>query len=216
MLPGIAPVPSQALTALTFITSAESSTSTITIPATAKAGDLAVYMEQCINTSGLPTDVTPAGFADIVKGNLTVVRANCSYKVLAGGDPGAVITGMNGTSSVGKLVVIFRPNVAKIRTVAFGTPASELSVNAPSVQSILLGGQKPPALAVCHFGKGSAGAWTGQSFSPTRDGLVQNSGGSEECWYKIYSAGGSPANISTGLGDTGSLNTLQSFFLSIS
>jgi hypothetical protein len=213
MLPGIAPVPSQALTALTFITSAESSTSTITIPATAKAGDLAVYMEQTVSAS-LPTDVTPTGFLDIVKGNLSTVRANTSYKVLGSSDPGASLTGMSGTSSTLKLLLVFRPNIPKIRVVGIGTPASELNGADPSAQSILSGGQIVPVIAICHFGKGTAGVWTGQSFSPTRAGVVQHSAGSQECWYKIYNAGSLPANIATDLGDTGNLNTLQSFFLS--
>lgn len=93
---------------LAYAASATSSAATITIPATAQAGDLAVLFDLARDIVSTPTLVTPSGWTTI--SDLTGGRgaAVLSYKILAAGEPGSTITGMDGNSADAKSLVVFR------------------------------------------------------------------------------------------------------------
>lgn len=102
------PAPMAVLATLSFISSATSSTSTITVPGTAAAGDIAVLFD-APNQSTTPTTVIPSGFIDFVDGgSASQSNDRVSVKVLDGTE--TTLTGMNGGSSNSKLLLIFRPS----------------------------------------------------------------------------------------------------------
>lgn len=103
---------------LAFVANATSSAATITIPAAAQAGDLAVLYDLARNViASYPTLVTPSGWTTLLdlqgNGNTSSIL---SYKILEAGDPGATITGMDGNSADAKSLVVFRatPSLAGV------------------------------------------------------------------------------------------------------
>lgn len=102
---------------MAIVNYATSSAATITIPATAQAGDLAVLYDLALNIASYPTLVTPSGWTTILdlQGNNNA-SSILSYKILEAGDPGATITGMDGNSADAKSLAVFRatPSLAGV------------------------------------------------------------------------------------------------------
>lgn len=102
--------------AVNYVTSANSTTNTITIPASAQVGDIAILIDYGYLTSTTaPTTVIPSGWTSIVTASNTTSpaqRSCISYKTLVSGDPGASITGMN-TTNMRKTMLIYRPTIAQ-------------------------------------------------------------------------------------------------------
>lgn len=101
---------------LAYVASADSSAATITIPATAQAGDLAVLYDLARNIIGTPTLVTPSGWTTLSDLTGGTGAAVLSYKILGAGDPGATITGMDGNIADAKSLEVFRatPSLAGV------------------------------------------------------------------------------------------------------
>ena len=121
---------------LAYVAGAISSGSTITIPAAAQAGDLAVLYDLARNViASYPTLVTPSGWTTLLdlqgNGNTSSIL---SYKILEAGDPGATITGMDGNSADAKSLVVFRatPSLAGVTVLesaeqyTSGNPAAQV------------------------------------------------------------------------------------------
>jgi hypothetical protein len=96
-----------------FVTSATSTAATITIPATAAIGDIAILVDVASNTTTtIPTTTIATGFTSIIQGTIgtTLGRvARIEYKVLVSGDPGSTVTGCSGASQQ-KVMLIYRPS----------------------------------------------------------------------------------------------------------
>lgn len=123
---------------VSFVTSATSTSHTITIPASATTGDLAVLLDWA-RSGGIPPIVTPSGFTSVGSDGLFEFSLNVSYKILGPSDPGAVITGMNGSVNDRKTMLIFRGSkpltavtVGGGLNAATGSPGS-ISINASGV-----------------------------------------------------------------------------------
>lgn len=122
---------------LSFDTSASSTSSTITIPAGAAVGDIAVlfdYAGSFLTTS----TVVPSGWTSV--SNLSSntgygTRAIVSFKKLLSGDPGSTITGMNGGFFNDKQILIFSPN-STITTITVAGLAETIADAAPAAQSV--------------------------------------------------------------------------------
>ena len=101
----------------TFVASATSTTSTISIPASSNVGDFAVLFDSSRDVF-TPITVVPSGWSSISNVSesnilsLSSIRSIVSYKSLVSGDPGSSITGMDaglfGTDR--KIIMVFRPN----------------------------------------------------------------------------------------------------------
>ena len=119
--------PMQTAFAVNFVTSTTSQTSTITIPATAAAGDIAILVDYGYLTSTTaPTAVTPTNWTSITTTSNTTSpaqRINVSYKTLIAGDPGSTITGIN-TTSMRKTMIIYRPTLTPNTIVPTGNFAT--------------------------------------------------------------------------------------------
>jgi hypothetical protein len=196
-----------------FLASATSSAATITIPASAAAGDLAVLFDGAQNSSGTPTTVVPSGFTSIgnVNGGTAsfLLRAICSYRVLGAAEGGTSITGMDGTLSDNKIMLVFRPGSGSFSITA-STPNGEATAGDPATQTVLAAAGTPPLIVFGYYR--CSAALSGDSFSPTADSAVTNGAGAT-ARYKYYET--APSDVTIDLADGGVSNALQSFYLKV-
>lgn len=118
---------------LAYVAGATSSGSTITIPATAQAGDLAVLYDLARGIVTPPTPATPSNWTTISGLTASTSAGVLSYKILVAGDPGATVTGMDGLISDAKSLAVFRatPSLAGVTVLE---PAEESTAGNPSAQ----------------------------------------------------------------------------------
>lgn len=138
MLPGLSFVmgTASAILEMAFVTSSVSATTSVSIPATAQAGDVCFLINIVRDTSGSANAaVTPSGFSKAV--DLTGSASGDGFrfvvhtKVLTSGDVGASVAGVSGTK-VALHCLVFRPTkpVATIsalysnQSATTGTPAT--------------------------------------------------------------------------------------------
>lgn len=185
-----------AVSAVTFVNSASSTGSTITVPADAAAGDIAVLYDIAQMTAGLPTLVIPSGWTNQANSSVNTTRAAVATKLLGSGDPGAVITGMNGNNRNKKGIVVFRPDTP-VMSVTASTFTSAV-VDSPSdnpQQTISASGKSTPLIVLGGTGTGSTGTVSFSVASPAFDSTVATA--SElTIGYKLYAAGSSPSDHS--------------------
>jgi hypothetical protein len=191
-------------TSFTFVGSATSLAGTITIPAAAQAGDIAVLFDHQLNA----TDLTPTGFTQITTNTLSTFRSNASYKLLVAGDPGATITGMN-NATPRKVMVVFRPN-NPITTITPTLIGSQATSAAPTNQTLT--GGTAPCLYFASYAKSTATVptrgWT--VGTPTELSSVSSNGVYVK--YLVYNTAPSATTIS--MTDAGT-NGLISFRINV-
>jgi hypothetical protein len=199
---------------LVLVDSAQSSATTITIPATAQAGDVAILFDVAINptlNATPPTDVVPTGWTGIITESGSITRARISRKILAAGEPGSSITGMNGLSSDDKVMLVFR-NTSAITAVSAEDWAVEITTGNPASQTVNASGQTAPLIVFgMAFISGGTGAFSTQS--PSFDATITGADEDILLGYKIYES--SPANHTVDMNDLGNINVLASGFLEV-
>lgn len=183
---------------------ATSTSSTITIPNSAKVNDIAILYD----TSTTVTDVTPSGWTSINKATTTGIRTNISYKRLTASDLGTTITGMAGTTR--KILLLWTPNNLN-RTITLSAVNSQATANAPFNQTVGAFGQSAPLIAFW------VGASTG-SPSITASGstsITNISTSGIRVHYTLYNQGSTPSTVDASMTDAGT-NTFQSFYMRFS
>lgn len=206
MLPGTVPIfVTGGVSSLSFVDSATSTGPTLTIPALAAAGDLAYLFDYSQIGTGTPTTVVPTGFTSLAN-TTDVSRAISSYKIIAAGEPGSSITGMDSDND-NKVMFVFRGNVA-ISTVTPSTWNSQ-GGGSPSTQTVTASGQTTPLVVIGAVGQATTAAFTTES--PAFDATVTVNS-RIEAGYKIYNS--SPADHSIDAGDNGRDN-LHSGYLRV-
>lgn len=199
------------VSAITYVGTADTSLSTITIPATAQDGDIAVLYDYAQNSSGTPSLVTPAGWANRVDDTLsTTLRVAVATKILTGADAGASITGMNGTFGNRKMMLVFRPD-APITTASYSTFNSEFTAGNPAAQVVAAAGQSPPLIVLGGCGHDASPAFT--TASPAFDAVIVPAHGFFRMGYKLYSS--APADHTIDMADLGSQNSLWSGYIAL-
>lgn len=205
-------------TTLTFVDSAISNSATITIPAGAQEGDLAVLFDISWNgSSGPPTEVVPSTWTLCTPSTIQDSASNddrlvASYKVLGAAPGGTSVTGMDSTSD-NKIMMVFRPD-AVITTVTPGSWNAQNTPNDPASQSVTASGQATP-LVVVATGYDVAGLLAFSSASPAFDAVIQETGQDDMvAGYKIYNS--SPADHTIDQIDEGNANVLASGYLRVS
>jgi sugar lactone lactonase YvrE len=193
-------------TSISVHTNVTAATTSITMPSTIIAGDLAVLFDTSTTTS---SSITPSGWALINGVTTTGIRTNISRKLLTGTEGGSTITGMAGTTR--KVLVIYRGNTAinSITTTLTGTQATTAT---PSNQSLV--GEAGPMAAIAVYAKTAFTTPTrGWSVgSPTEYNRVSTSG----IFVKsLITDSGTPATTTISMTDAGT-NTLQSFRIKFS
>ena len=209
------------VTTLSLFGSATAFGPTVTAPASILAGDFMILADYAYNNDNLPTNVVPSGFTQIVTTGFEPAdgaRVTTSYKIATGSEGSTSITGMNNESE-GKCLYVFRGN-APITSVSVSTPNAQGTGGDPTAQSVLAGSGTPPLIV---FGVYYCSTTDGQnpltprSFSPAKDGEISNTTVQQlYLAYKIYNS--SPQNTSIDMTDfpPAGINTLQSFYASMS
>lgn len=179
--------------ALSFNTSGQSTSSTITIPAGAAIGDLAVLLDWASRTvTAIPSTVVPTDWTSVSNQSSSVTagtRSIVSYKKLVSGDPGASITGMNGTYQNRKQMIIFSPSVGissitvagLAETIGNVNPAAQV-VAAQTLNYVVIGAATS---------RGYDPVWTTTWYDQT---FSNASALNYELAYKLFNA--SPASVS--------------------
>lgn len=197
---------------LTQVLSATSMADTIAWPGSLAAGDLAVMLDQANSASNgvPPTTVVPSGFTSIVNtASAFSHRQICSYKILTGSESGS-LTGMDGVDSDSKAMLIFRGS-APITSVTVGGVTGQQTTGNPTAQVPAASGGTPPLIVIGAYG--SDGSINPRNFTPAKDGEITPNVACYLAW-KIYNS--APADVTIDMDDEGTINLLQSFYLSVS
>lgn len=204
-----------AVNSSSYVAPASSTGATITIPASAQAGDVAVLYDVA-GSSVTPSLVTPPGWlnrVNRVNTDLSNTRLAVHTKILSSGDPGSVITGMSGDSRNDKIMVVFRPD-AVISNMAASAFTDEFTNSAPSSQIIAASGASPPIIVLGGCGVYNATA-AFSTASPAFDAQIASTNGRLRIGYKLYNAGSTPADHTIGMNDLGSGNSLWGGYLTL-
>lgn len=207
-----------AITSITHVADTSSAgLGTITISASAQAGDVAVFSDFTTNTNNgtPPTAVNPGSewtlIQDTTLSDTNGYRMSTYYRILDSGDPGSTITGMDDNRE-DKVMSVFRGNVAVV-TVTPSTWNEEATMGNPASQSVLASGGTAP-LVVIGVAAVDSGTAAFSTSSPAFDATVANSDTDIILGYKIYDS--SPADHTIDMNDLGAGNTLQSGWLAFS
>lgn len=200
---------------ISFITSASatSGSSTITIPASAQVGDLAILCDFTISASSIGS-ATPSGWNVIIDDGGAAsgwyTRAHMVYRIIQTGDPGSSVSGLSAEYNEEKIMLVFRAN-SKINSVHFGSVNNERTGNNPSPQTVTTTGVETPLVVLGFYGCGSSGSISPRTFTPAADGEISSSG-QGYVKYKIYNS--SPADHSVDMDDEG-VQQMQSCFIRV-
>lgn len=126
---------------LSFVDSATSTGETITIPAGAQEGDVAVlfdWSQEIYWWLEPPTELVPTGFISIDQDSVNNLfqpetSVVASYRELGSGEGGSSVTGMNHSINR-KVMLVFRPS-APISSITITGKTSELTNNDPAAQT---------------------------------------------------------------------------------
>jgi hypothetical protein len=181
-----------------FFASANSNTSTITVPSQVVPGDFLVLFDIAFNPTTNPTKVIPSGFTELATATGSNGRINTSYKqVLDASDSNTVLTGMDGATSNNKILLVLRGTngysfvsnssvTTNISTASLGST----SLGDSSVDSYAQG----ISISLAAF-YGSGGITPGTDISFTGATFIQGASNVFYVGYKIYSQ--SDTNVQT-------------------
>jgi hypothetical protein len=198
---------------LTYAAEATSTGGSITIPSAGVAGTLLVLWDFAVNSSGAPTSVVPPDFIQVAQVASGVRKGILSYKIAVGGDASSSITGMDGTSTDGKCLLVFS-STTSISSAAVRSVNQEITDGNPAMQTITAGSGNPPLIVIGATRHGNNGSRF--TMSPTQDGTVSSDDGASNrsLAYKIYNS--SPSNVTFDMADEGNGNALVSCYIEIS
>jgi hypothetical protein len=186
---------------MTYITNSNSLSSTITIPATATTGDIAVLWDfSQTNSQVVPSGWTPIGSAGTTSHRLTV-----SYRQLTAGQAGSSVSGQGGTTR--KVMAIFRGNnpPTTISPTLYGQQATTAT---PSAQTIIApAGSLPYIFFSGHGVSTSGGSRTWNTGSPVE--ISASSGSTVWGRFQIFNSSGA-TNTTVSMTDAGT-NSMISF-----
>ena len=197
-----------------FIASATNQNSaTITIPAAAAIGDLAVLFDIGGNSGALAMSwVTPTGWTNINNSTTSSPRTQfgASYRVLTLGEPGSSITGVDANDWEAKVLLVFRRN--SIASVAIQDTAGVVNnTTTPADQTITASLGGVPLIAfgfkTVNTGTPTITGFDSEVATATATALAGIVG------YSLVEA--SPVDITAGSADDGNQQTLTSFYLEI-
>lgn len=200
-------------TGLEFITSnTVNDVTSMTIPATAQVGDLAVLFSYCRGLAATGGD-TPAGWTeitDVTQGtSSTGIRALAAYKILASGEPGSSITGLTfGGQEEAHHMRIYRPYGDDYGVVEVSTPSAQGTSATPTDQTIGVLSTITGYVAFAVYS--SSASITTRGFTPAANTEDSLTGGEFYVKSLLYLATDSPESITVSMSDGGE-NILQSF-----
>ncbi len=204
---GIIAAQAPVLTTVAQQASAISTSVNVTCP-TVIAGDVILLLDFAVSFSSV-TKIVPSGFTEIRDNSTSTTRQVCSYKIANGTESGSSLSGMAGSLATRKVVVTFRGDIP-ISVVTPLDVEGQATTGNPTAQTVNASGQPVPLIVIGGYSAGS-GTVDPRTFSPAKDGEVNQSGESYIAW-KIYNS--SPANVSIDMDDEGT-NLLTSFYMTL-
>lgn len=213
--------PPSTASSYSFVDSSYSTVSTtITMPSSLLANDLAVMFDtQANSNTTVPTAVTPSGWTNISNNvtNSTTngIRICVSYKLLDGTESGTSITGMTAGSLRGeKKIAVFRPN-NPIASVSLSTINGQATLSAPTNQTLTMSGSTGPYIGFAwYFSTGSI-TTRGSTVTETRE--IGTTGTTPRGFLKTFEATDSTisfSNSTISMADYGA-NAMLSFRMDI-
>lgn len=196
-----------------FASSTATQTDSCLIPSSILKSDVALYLDvENTSTLTVPTNVVPTGFTSI--GSYTVSgvtggRVTCSYKILAGTESGANLTGINPNTTSDKIVLVFRPNTV-VNTVTVNSLNGQATTATPTNQSLnMSGATSSPVIGIATYAANGSVSTRGDS-----GGAMTEVSASSRAYakYVIYNSGTTPADSTISMSD-GGLNCMTSFYL---
>lgn len=189
---------------------------TITVPATAKAGNYAILWD-CAGGASYPTEVWPAGWTKVTESNINMgafvgkSRSVASHKILAPGDIGTTFTGLTGTSlgSTEKLLLIFPGAYSACTPFSINHESTE---GDPSAQVVTSSGGTPPFIAFGFSGGVPNGASVAFDSSSICDEVVVGALDMRVAYKSFLSA---PKDTSFDYADSGTVSHLASFYVNL-
>lgn len=144
-------------TSISFVSSTTSAASTITCP-TVEPYDVGILWDVA-GAGSVPSSVVPSGWTSISNLNVDAgsfaIRSILSYRIFDGSEDGTTITGMAGSNSEPKVLLLFRPNTgAIVSALELQSPWNEFCADAdPPTQSILASAQPAPLIRIAAAGR---------------------------------------------------------------
>ena len=190
------------LSSISIVSDTYSTASTITIPSTIQAGDIAVLIDFSTTT----TTVLPTGWSLIGNPSTTGIRTMSFYKRLLASDASTTITGMGGTTR--KILLIIRGNRPLVG-LQFFRSGQQATTSTPTNQNMFAVNEIRPIMLFAVYSSTGAIATRGWSVgSPTEYSNVSTSG----VYVKTLTYLNSPANTTISMSDGGT-NALITFWL---
>lgn len=219
MIPGLSPsmLGGGGVAPISLLASVTALTETIVAPSSILPGDILVLNDRALNAAGLPTFVIPSDFSFFAGANDgTLLQHAMSVKRANGSEAGATLTGMVGTSTTDKVLLVFRPGspASAINFVLGGDSNATISDGDPGARTILAAAQLAPLLVLA--GYGSSGTVDPRTFTvggiAAKDGEVNSSVRLYSAW-KIYNS--SPADVVIDMADEGNDNVVCGSWLEV-
>ena len=209
--PYVAPVGGTTVSWVATATSGDSSS--VTIPSASQAGDLAVLFQQSSKIFGTVSYVNPSGWTQDYDSGSSNIRFGINHKILASGDPGSSITGMNDTFD-SKVLFVFRLSSGAITGVTVVSPGGQKTSGNPSAR-VMASATAPYIAASGASAVSTPAVWSTRS--PTQDGEGIPPTGSEymAACYWVRNAG-EEESITVDMNDLGSMNILTSVVFEVS
>jgi hypothetical protein len=202
------------VTSVSFQASATSLASTITVPADAVGGDLAVLLDIAQTESDpAPAEFVPTGFTKVATTD-NRLRMVASYSVLTGSPGGTTITGLDSTYEA-KILLIFRPNspINAIVSSTWNAEGAGANIN-PALQTVVASGQDAPLICFGAAGRSGSTAPAYTTNSPALTSLtVGGTARSLRFGYRIDNSSPSDQSVDIGAGGSGVWVALASGFL---
>ena len=168
------------LDSLSLIASASSTSSLITVPSTAKTGDLLILFDcpAFISTTGISGPV-PSGFTNLGAGpsagwtnGIIQSAAICTPSM-----PGSILTGANGADTNAKVLAVIRGNTSIQTFSALNVNSSQTNTDPSGITIVGTGVVGPAVLACCgSSGTNVSNSWQGypSTFTTPAFGTVLN------------------------------------------
>lgn len=210
-LPGFRGSP-QAPVGLSFVSSSNANTTSISLPAGTATGDICVFFDSAVGNS-TPSAVIPSGWTIIsnigVANNGAVIVSTICYKVLNSSDVSSgAVTGMNASGSRRKVIITLRAS-RNFNNIEIGGLSDQAAVGTPTTQTITT---PISANSLCFFGMARGAAAVSDNGTLATSGTnVTTTSTAQVVVYEIQQP--SFTSRTYGMSDTGEYNTLQSFYL---
>lgn len=153
---------------VSYVATATSASGSITIPASAQVGDLAVLIDESAKLFGTVTGRVPSGWTQLkYLSPASNTKYYTSYKVLVSDDPGASISGMD-DSYDSKVMFVFRLSSGAISAVNVAYNEGNTTSGNPTDYTAPISTEPYVVVAGVGGGTGTGVDWT--SLTPSADG----------------------------------------------